>query len=129
LSEEISEEEQDRFDWEDLKLHVRIGVFAVPIAAILAVVVIWFVALVTGLQVPRIPFGRLLFVWIWANGALISAVWWTHKRGRFPKTRTHWLEGDDARRATLKAARVSLASMLLPAMLVAGFHFLTERSW
>jgi hypothetical protein len=128
LSEEISQEEQDRFDWEDLKLHVRIGVFAVPVAAIFGVVVVWFVSLVTGLAMPRIPFGGLLFVWMWMNGALISAVWWTYKRGRFPITRTRWLEGDEAHRATLNAARFSLANMLLPAMIVAGFHFLVGWS-
>ena len=129
MSEEISQEEQNHFDWDDLKLHVRIGVFAVPVVAIFGLVVVWFISVVTGLAMPRIPFGGLLFVWIWMNGALISGVWWTHKRGRFPLTRTRWLEGDDARCATLNAARFSLANMLLPAMLAAGFHFLMDLSW
>jgi hypothetical protein len=126
VSEEVSQDDQDLFDWDDLKARVRVGVFAVPVAAILAVVASWFVSVITGLTLPRLPFGGLLFAWLWMNGALISAIWWTHKRGRFPLSRTRWIEGDEARRATINAARFSLAGLLLPAMLAAAFRIFTD---
>lgn len=120
--------ETERAEDGEARAFARLGGAAVPVAVAHLVLIFVLLKAAFGFELPAFLPAERVVAWLWVNGAAVGLGVWMWRKGRVPLGGGRWLGGRRARMAVLAWLALSLAWVLLPALLGAAWRVISQRA-